>query len=163
MKTASLLAILALGCPAGAAELQLLSHGLPAAAYTGDKSAPLAFDGQLKTASNPGPVFPTWIMVDLGKPWKIIKTMTFMEKSDVWFAYKIEVSADQQAWTSFADQTGNREAAEDPAFTDMGGATGRYVRLTITDAPHRDKNPPWFWPVVRELQVYGVLADAAGK
>lgn len=153
--------LLGLACGASAAELTLLSHALPEASYTGHKTAPLAFDGQMKTAFSPGPVFPTWVMVDLGAERRVIKTMTFLEKSDTWYAYRIEVSVDGRSWTPFADQGGNREASEDPAYTDMGGATARYVKLTITDAPHRDKNPPWFWPVVREFQVYGVAVEAA--
>lgn len=150
-----------LGGSATAAELKLLSQGLPVASYTGgdnksgEKNGPeMAFDGKAETAFNNGPAFPAWIMVDLGADHAVIKAMTFLEKRDVWFGYKIEVSADKQAWTMFADQTANKDPSEDPAYTDMGGVTGRYVRITLTDAPHRDKQ--WFWPVILEFQVYGI-------
>lgn len=171
LRSAVLAALLipVLGALAPAAELKLLSQGLPAGSYTGgndqgpakagEKNGPeKAFDGIWDgpgaTAFNLGPAFPAWIMVDLGSEAKIIKTMNYTEKPGTWFGYKIEVSSDRQAWTMFADQTANKEPSEEPAYTDMGGVTGRYVRLTMTDAPDRDKQ--WFWPVIMEFRVYGV-------
>ncbi len=164
---ALLLAAASLGTTAHAAELKLLSQGLPASAYTGgdaksgkDAGPEKAFDGAWigkNIGFNNGPGFPAWVAVDLGKDWQIIKTMTYPERTNTWYGYKVEVSADGKAWTMFADQTQNREASEDPAYTDMGGAGARYVRLTLTDAPDRDKQ--WFWPVVMEFQVYGVAVD----
>lgn len=162
--TAALSVALCLAAPAGAAELKLLSQGLPAASYSGGDAqcrkgneADKAFDGNFTTAFCNGPAYPAWIMVDLGQDYSIIKTMAFMEKSDVWFSYKIEVSSDRQTWTVFADQTKNRDPSEDPAYTDMGGAVGRYVRATLTDARDRDKS--WFWPVFLEFQVWGVPVE----
>ena len=178
LRNAALTALLipALGALAPAAELKLLSQGLPAGSYTGgndkgeaksgEKSSPeKAFDGIWDgpgaTAFNLGPAFPAWVMVDLGAEAKVIKTMTYTEKPNVWFGYKIEVSSDRQAWTAFADQTANKEPSEEPAYTDMGGVTGRYVRVTLTDAPDRDKQ--WFWPVIMEFRVYGVPVEKSAK
>ena len=169
---ATLLLVPCLGPAAQAAELKLLSQGLPAASYTGgdaksgEKSGPeKAFDGSWQgpgaTAFNNGPAYPAWLMVDLGAEYSVIKVMSYMEKSGIWYGYKIEVSSDRQAWTMFADQTKNREPSEDPAYTDMGGVVGRYVRITLTDAPDRDKS--WFWPVIMEFQVYGVPVEKAGS
>lgn len=174
---AALGAILALSGPGVvAAELKLLSQGLPPGSYTGgndhgvakpgEQSSPeKAFDGIWDgpgaTAFNSGPAFPAWVMVDLGAEAKVIKAMTYTEKPHVWFGYKIEVSSDREKWTMFADQTANKEPSEDPAYTDMGGVTGRYVRVTMTDAP--DRNKQWFWPVIMEFRVYGVPVEKAGN
>jgi hypothetical protein len=167
MKPTTILALLATCClaaSAGAAELKLLSQGLPETAYTGgdnkwrEGNEPAkVFDGDLKSAFCNGPAYPAWVMVDLGADYKIIKIMTFMERSGTWYGYKLEVSSDQQTWAMFADQTKNQEPSEDPAYTDMGMMVGRYVRLTLTDAPHRDKG--WFWPVPMECQVFGVAPE----
>ena len=177
MALTAVLAISGLSVPAlAAAELKLLSQGLPIASYSGgndkgeaksgEKNSPeKAFDGLWDgpgaSAFNSGPVFPAWVMVDLGADVSVIKTMTYTEKPNVWFSYKIEVSSDRQTWTTFADQTRNKEPSEDPAYTDMGGVVGRYVRLTMTDAPDRDKS--WFWPVIMEFRVYGVSAEEVEK
>jgi hypothetical protein len=180
MNTASLIRTIALASVAVAvaaradgAELKLLSQGLPAASYTGgdakafkDAEPEKAFDGRThgdKTAWCNGSSYPVWLEADLGSECRVIKTMLYMERPNVWYAYKIEVSEDNKTWTSFADQSQNKEASDDPAFTDMGGATGRYVRITLLDAPERNRNPPWFWPVVEEFQVYGLpLAPPPG-
>lgn len=165
MPTAPILAVLltSLVASAQAAELKLLSQQLPPAAYTaGDakcrtgNEADKAGDGSLATAFCNGAAYPAWLMVDLGANQSVIKTMTFMEKPGTWYSYKIEVSTDQQTWTMFADQTKNHEPSEDPAYSDMGGVVGRYVRITLTDARDRDKS--WFWPVIMEFQVWGVAA-----
>jgi hypothetical protein len=141
--------------------LKLLSHGLPTTSYTGGDAQSRggnepgrAFDGDMATAFCNGASYPAWIMVDLGAEFSVVKTMAFLEKPDVWYSYKVEVSPDGETWAMFADQTGNKEPSEDPAYTDLGDAVGRYVRFAMTDAPHRDRQ--WFWPVVMEFRVYGV-------
>lgn len=163
MNTAPILAVLltCLAASAQAAELKLLTHQLPPAAYTGGDAQSRtgnepgkAGDGSLETSFCNGASYPAWLMVDLGSNQSVIKTMTFMEKPGTWYSYKIEVSTDQQTWTMFADQTKNHEPSEDPAYSDMGGVVGRYVRITLTDARDRDKS--WFWPVILEFQVWGV-------
>jgi hypothetical protein len=161
---ATLVAALCLGAPAESAELVLLSQGLPQTAYTagdaasGKTSGPeKAFDGSWEGANTAwcnGASYPAWLMVDLGRDCNVIKVMTFMEKPGVWYSYRIETSSDQKAWTVFADQTGNTEPSEDPAYTDMGGAIARYVRITLTNVAERQKS--WFWPVILEFQVYGL-------
>ena len=158
-------AAFALATPAAdAAELKLLSQGLPAGSYTGgdakagkDSGPELAFDGITHgpgSAFCNGPNYPAWLMVDLGADCKIIKTKTFFERSNVFYSYLIEVSADRQTWTTFVDQTRNKDPSEDPSYTDMGLTVGRYVRITMTDVAEREKN--WFWPVIVEFQVYGL-------
>lgn len=163
MKTTivALSALLSLCGTAGAAELKLLSHGLPATACTGSRkpvnegaTPEKALDGKRDTGWCTGPSFPVDLTVDLGASCNVIKVMSFMEKSHVWYSYKIEVSEDQSNWTMFADQTKNQEPSEDPAYTDMGGATGRYVRITLTDVAEKSKT--WFWPIIMEFQVYGL-------
>ena len=161
---AALPALLCLCGTAGAAELKVLSQGLPAASYTGsrkpvsDAAAPeKAFDGARETGWCVGPAYPAALTVDLGDNYNVIKVMSFMEKPHVWYSYIIEVSPDQKAWSVFADQTKNQEPSEDPAYTDMGGVTGRYVRITLTDVAEKAKS--WFWPVIMEFQVYGVPVE----
>jgi hypothetical protein len=151
---------------AGAADLKLLSQDLPKASYTASSfvnyqptTPDKAFDGKLQGGDDKfsfwcaGPNYPQWLQVDLGDTYNIVKTMTYWERSTVWYGYKIEVSADKQTWTMFADKTKNQDPAGDPAYTDMGSATGRYVRITNTDVQDRDKS--WYWPVIWEFQVYG--------
>ncbi len=163
---AFLAALMCLAAPAGATELKLLSQGLPAASYStdvkpGKDSGPeKAFDGKWTGAATVwcnGPKYPTWLMVDLGSDYSLIKTMTYMEKPNIWYSYTVEVSSDKEHWTMFSDQSKNKDASEDPAYADMGLAVARYVRLTLTDAPERDKQ--WFWPAVMEFQVFGVAVD----
>jgi hypothetical protein len=162
---AILFAVLCWAAPAKAADLKLLSQGLPQESYTGsgkpvnkDTGPEKPFDGVCDgTAWCTGPAYPAWLMVDLGADYNIIKTMTYMEKSHVWYSYKIEASADQKTWVPFADQTKNKEPSDDPAYTDMGGTVGRYVRITLTDASDRDKS--WFWPVILEFQVSGIPVE----
>ena len=166
MTTAPIIAALlaCLAATAQSAELKLLSHQLPPASYTGGDAQSRkgnepdkAFDGSRETAFCNGASYPAWLMVDLGASYSVIKTMTFMEKPGTWYSYKIEVSTDQRTWTMFADQTKNHEPSEDPAYADMGGVVGRYVRITLTDARDRDKS--WFWPVIMEFQVWGVAVE----
>jgi hypothetical protein len=162
---ATLLAVLMFARTAPTAELALLSQGLPAGSYTCDRApakdecgAQKAFDGATGTAWVEGPAYPSWLMVDLGKNCRVIKTMWYPERSSVWQSYTIEISDDGKSWRSFADQTANRDPSEDPAYTDMGMVEGRYVRITLLDVPDPKD---WYWPVIQEFQVYGLAVAAA--
>jgi len=161
-----LAAMFCIGSLATAEELQLLSQGLPESSYTASSYltwanppsvAKFAFDGDEETAWAMGPDYTnSWLMVDLGKDCKIVKTVIIGEKrflSEAYFQYKIEVSSDKKNWTIFVDKTKNTEVAGPSGYTDMGEAVGRYVRLTYTGV----KEPKdWYWPVVCEFKVYGV-------
>lgn len=92
---------------------------------------------------------PQWLEVDLGSITDIARVETYFESLDAYYQYKLEVSEDRLAWTTFADRTAGTIVGN-PGYTDLGAAQGRYVRLTITGT----ETPP-MWASVRELRVYG--------
>ncbi|THF73790.1 discoidin domain-containing protein [Cohnella fermenti] len=122
-------------------------------------AAALAVDGDSATTrwAADGSSKPQWLQVDLGQSYWIAATQTFFEFADSYYQYKVEVSQDQSAWTTFADKTGNT-ALGDPLYEDRGGASARYVRITVTGQQHSS-----VWASIKEFKVLGTLNLAQGK
>jgi len=58
-----------------------------------------------------GGELPQWLAVDLGESMPITRIVTCPEFRHVAYGYKIELSEDGQAWTTFTDRTANRSEA----------------------------------------------------
>ncbi|MNO22411.1 F5/8 type C domain protein [compost metagenome] len=106
-------------------------------------------DGNKETrwASN-GSGKPEWVQVDLGSSKSITRIESYFEFMDSYYQYRIELSDDGVSWQTFADRTGNT-VIPNPAYTDIGQGTGRYVRLTVTGS-----QTTGMWSSLRELAVY---------
>jgi hypothetical protein len=88
-----------------------------------------------------------WWEVDLdGNYSNLSGTEVYWEASGV-YQYRIDISSDNQTWTTVADKTTNTIAAglTDDSFS----ASGRYVRITITGLP------PGLWASFYEFRVFG--------
>jgi hypothetical protein len=74
--------------------------------------------------------FPQWWRVDLGASMPVSRVSTdWLDAVGRSFAYKIEVSQDDETYTVAADRTANPARG---TTEDTFNATGRYVRITIT-------------------------------
>ena len=88
-----------------------------------------------------------WWEVDLGRNYSDLSgTEVYWEASGA-YQYRIDVSIDDQTWTTVADKTTNTIMA---GLTDDSlSASGRYVRITITGLP------PGLWASFYEFRVFG--------
>ena len=85
-----------------------------------------------------------WLQIDLGKMTQFNEVFTQFEYPTFFYQYKIETSADGNAWTLYADRTQNTQQGS--PMVDTGSTQARYIRITITD---RQKNGhfPAIWNV----------------
>jgi beta-galactosidase len=75
-----------------------------------------------------------WWMVDLGASYNLTGTQITWERATATYAYKIETSPNNTAWTLAVDKTGNtgvNPQVENDAIT---ANNVRYVRVTVTSA-----------------------------
>jgi len=75
---------------------------------------------------------PQWLTVDLGESMPITKIITCPEFRDVNYGYRIETSNDNKDWKMLVDRSGNTTSIAGQGYTDEVQASGRYVRITIT-------------------------------
>ncbi|WP_246144860.1 discoidin domain-containing protein [Actinacidiphila oryziradicis] len=128
-----------------------LAQGKPVtvSSYSDPNTPGLAVDGDLSTrwAQGLGLPDPSWIQVDLGAQYNVSGVITTLEKASG-YKYRIEVSPDQDHWTTLDDHTGTATTEQtnySPAATEIDG---RYVRLTVTGSNNNGGS-------IYELQVYG--------
>jgi hypothetical protein len=95
----------------------LANDGFPATAWQAAGSAP---DG--------------WWQVDLERIVAVQKFALLFPEDGAW-CYRIEVSQDGSNWKQAVDQTGATATSRDRTDKAPPGATGRFVRVTITGAP----------------------------
>jgi hypothetical protein len=84
-----------------------------------------AVDGNLTTRWSSAFVDPSWIEVDLGSP-KTIGQVVLRWENAYGKAYQIQVSNDEQTWTTAYTQTNGNGGVEDLTFPPL---SGRYVRM----------------------------------
>jgi beta-galactosidase len=84
-----------------------------------------AVDGNLTTRWSSAFVDPSWIEVDLGSP-KTIGQVVLRWENAYGKAYQIQVSNDEQTWTTAFTQTNGKGGVEDLTFPPV---SGRYVRM----------------------------------
>lgn len=118
--------------PATAVET-LLSQGKTATAIqeqTGNE-ANKGNDGNTSTRFSTGySTYPQWWKVDLGASYSLTKVITkWYNSSSRYYQYKIEVSSDNNTFTTVVDKTGNTTTGD---TTDTFTAAGRYLRVTAT-------------------------------
>ncbi|WP_200949531.1 discoidin domain-containing protein [Leifsonia sp. Root227] len=108
-----------------------------------------AVDGDLSTrwAQGLGLPDPSWIQVDLGKPYAITGAITTFEKASG-YKYKLEASNDELTWVTVEDHTGANTTEAANYSVPSAPVTGRYVRLTITGTSGNGGS-------IYELEVYG--------
>ncbi|MBB6734405.1 discoidin domain-containing protein [Cohnella zeiphila] len=131
---------LAQGKPATSSSNQDVAYG-PDRAVDGDSVG-------TRWAAN-GSSKPQWLQIDLGQPLAIARIETAFEFTDSYYQYKIEVSDNGSQWHLFADRTTNTELAN-PAYTDLGSQTGRFVRITVTGTQSSG-----MWASIYEFKVFG--------
>jgi len=120
-----------------------LAAGKPVSASSG--SPELAVDGDPKTRWESGRSDPQWLLIDLETPYAL-RTATLRWEAARAKAYRIEVSLDQTAWKpAFATTDGKGKLDECP----LGGAVGRYLRLTC------DKRSGGYGNSLWEIEVQG--------
>ena len=93
---------------------------------------------------------PQWWKVDLGASRTLGEVEIMFEKAGTsgdCNDFKVETSVDNNAWTSAVDRSTNTNTAQTQAYTFT--ATGRYVRITINDAPGTA------WASFFEFRVFG--------
>ena len=84
-----------------------------------------AVDGNLTTRWSSAFVDPSWIQVDLGTPTTIGQVVLYWQAA-YGVQYQIQVSNDQQNWTTAFTQTNGQGGVENLTFPPV---TGRYVRM----------------------------------
>jgi len=89
---------------------------------------------------------PQWWTVDLGSTAVITKTRIIWEQDAV-YKYAIQVSTDNLHWIEAVDKTNNATSANMNA--DTFSASGRYVRIVITELP------PNVWASFYEFRAFG--------
>ncbi len=126
-------------------------------------TAAMAVDGDLDTrwatVGNWGDEgVENWVKVDLGKSFDISKVNLIFEwqtaeemESKVPYGVKIEVSADGENWSTYADYSENDDKTV--PITATAEATARYVRVEFNKAATE-------FPSIREIEVYGTAVQA---
>ncbi len=100
---------------------------------------------------------PASITVDLGDIYHLNRFNSYWEsKQTRTYYYKIEVSSDNETWTTVADRTSSATAATETADYINSSITGRYVRWTITKCSSG-------YAAMRELEVYGWSLSSADE
>ncbi len=120
----------------GAGTATTYGHGNPTRVSSGapGHSGALANDGDPATfwqAAAPGNA---WWQIDLERIVAIEKFALLFPEDGAW-RYRIEVSQDGTIWKPAVDQTSTTATAKERNDNPAGGATGRFVRVTITGTP----------------------------
>jgi hypothetical protein len=97
-------------------------------------SGGLANDGDPTTFWQAGSAGSAWWQIDLERIVAIQKFALLFPAEGNW-RYRIEVSPDGTTWKPAIDQTGTTATAKDRTDNPAGGATGRFVRVTISGTP----------------------------
>ncbi len=104
-----------------------------------------AVDGDLTTRWSSAFVDPSWIQVDLGAPTQIGQVVLYWQAA-YGAQYQIQVSSDQQNWTTVFTQTNGQGGVENIIFLPV---TGRYVRM------YGMKRATQYGYSLLEFQIYG--------
>jgi beta-galactosidase len=107
-----------------------------------------AVDGNLTTRWSSAFVDPSWIQVDLGQPTTIGQVVLYWQAA-YGVQYQIQVSNDQQNWTTAFTQTNGQGGTENLTFPPV---TGRYVRMYGTQ-----RNSQYGYSLF-EFQIYASTA-----
>ena len=129
----------------------------PATASSSERDNPpeAANDGDADTrwcAADGGT--PQWWQVDLQKPYRLTGCEICWESDGRRYQYKIEGSADGQAWSMLSDQRRTKSASQVQNLA-FHAAGIRYLRITVTGVP---KGEPPTWASICEVKV---TADGA--
>jgi len=139
----------------GFAECKVFSNGVDIAAgrpayadsFQANTDCAKAVDGDTSTAWSIDDRTPGhWIKVDLGKTVYVGACRILWDAAGYYHQYKIEISADDKAWTTAVDMTANTAAVRMPLHKFAAPAT-RYLRITVTDAERH------CWPAIRDLEI----------
>jgi uncharacterized protein YjdB len=93
--------------------------------------------------------FPQWALIDLGAQYDLSQ-FDLYPYQDRDYQYTIQVSTDGINYTTVVDRSSNTEGGN--VLSDTVSATGRYVRLTVTDGD----DYTGIWVSINELEVFGV-------
>ena len=102
-----------------------IARGRQAYASTAKQAASLAVDGNTNSRWESEFADPQWMYVDLGSSYDIAKVAVMWEGAYA-KKYHIQVSDDAANWTTVKTVTAN---AVNTVEIDLGGASGRYVRM----------------------------------
>jgi hypothetical protein len=102
-------------------------------------------DGNLTTRWSSAFVDPSWIQIDLGAPQSINEVVLYWQNA-YGIQYQIQVSNDQQNWTTAFTQTNGQGGTETLTFP---AVTGRYIRM------HGTERATQYGYSLFEFQVYG--------
>jgi hypothetical protein len=115
--------------------------------------------GNLAALGNDGSVTTRWCaadgaaghywQVDLGASYTLSKLEIIWEKAAN-YQFKVEGSADGNAWASVLDETATTNAAADQTYALSATPKARYVRVTTTSLPSAN-----IWASFFEFSVYG--------
>ncbi|MGI4828982.1 MAG: discoidin domain-containing protein [Janthinobacterium lividum] len=134
----------------GAANLALYKT----ATSSGNENANLgpnnAVDGDLTTRWSSAFVDPSWMQIDLGSPLLINRVVLYWQAA-YGTAYQIQVSNDEQTWTTVYTQTAGKGGMETLTFP---AVIGRYIRLYGTARATQ------YGYSLYEFQVYGADVPA---
>jgi beta-galactosidase len=95
-----------------------------------------------------------WWKVDLQGMFDLKGSEVLWYRSDAYYRYKIEVSADDQNWTLVVDRTDNSDRMQ--TMKDEFEATARFVRITVTGTEAG-------WASMYEFKVFGSGSTSAGE
>ncbi len=109
-----------------------------------------AVDGNLATRWSSTFVDPSWIQIDLGTPQSINEVVLYWQAA-YGVQYQIQVSNDQQSWTTAYTQTNGQGGVETLTFPTV---VGRYVRMYGTERSTQ------YGYSLFEFQVYGADVPA---
>jgi F5/8 type C domain len=142
------------GSGGGAVTDQLLSLNKPATADSEETTK-----GNLAALGNDGSATTRWCaadgaaghywQVDLGASYTLGKLEITWEKAAN-YQFKVEGSADGNAWTSVLDETATTNATADQTYPLSAAPKARYVRVTTTTLPSAT-----IWASFFEFSVYG--------
>ncbi|MFD1052611.1 discoidin domain-containing protein, partial [Kibdelosporangium lantanae] len=127
----------------------LLSRGKPATSSSVENNtfpASNAVDGNTGTRWSSQFSDPQWIAVDLGAT-KSVSRVRLQWETAYGKAYRIEVSTDNQNWSTVNTQAAGDGGTDDISFT---AANARYVRITGTQ-----RGTQWGYSLF-EFEVYGI-------
>jgi hypothetical protein len=140
--------------PAGSAADDNLSKGKPVTTDS-EQSHKLHFardanDGDRSTrwCATDSKVNHYW-EVDLGSSFSLSALRILWEKNTA-YLFKLESSVDRVVWTVELDKTASNSASTDQHYVLRPGATGRYVRITVTGGL-----TPTSWASFYEAEVFG--------
>lgn len=87
--------------------------------------------------------------IDLGKSYSL-STLRILWEKDAGYLFKVESSVDDESWSLVLDKTDSNSATANQQHVFAPGATGRYVRITVTGGL-----APNIWASFYELDIFG--------